>query len=101
MWPSGTLFSRIHLKELTIMKNYSTNFLKFIPIYIQKAATLKSLFISEKYSIYFRWYIHASSGAHTTVSTVSVICNTVTATYCYRGGVGTGLSVLCCAKYKY
>ena len=37
-----------------------------------------------------------SSGAHTTVSTASGICHTVTAICCYRGKVGTGLSVLCC-----
>jgi hypothetical protein len=40
------------------------------------------------------WYLHPSSGAHTTVSTVSVICHTVTAICRYRGRVGTGLSVL-------
>ena len=37
---------------------------------------------------------HTSSGAHTTVSTASRICHTVTATCRYRGRVGTGLSVL-------
>jgi hypothetical protein len=35
-----------------------------------------------------------SSGAHTTVSTASVICHTVTAICRYRGRVGTGLNVL-------
>jgi hypothetical protein len=35
-----------------------------------------------------------SSGAQTTVSTASGICHTVTAICCYRGRVGTGLSVL-------
>jgi hypothetical protein len=35
-----------------------------------------------------------SSGAHTTVSTASDICRTVTAICRYRGRVGTGLSVL-------
>jgi hypothetical protein len=45
-------------------------------------------------SIYFGWYHHPSSGAHTTVSTASVICHTVTATCRYRGRVVTGLSVL-------
>ena len=40
------------------------------------------------------WYFHPSSGAHTTVFTVSGICHAVTAICRYRGGVGTGLSVL-------
>jgi hypothetical protein len=40
------------------------------------------------------WYFHPSSGAHTTVSTASGICHTITAFCCYRGRVGTGLSVL-------
>ena len=43
----------------------------------------------------FRWYHHPSSGAQTTISTVSGICHTFTATCCYHGGVGIGLSVLC------
>jgi hypothetical protein len=48
--------------------------------YIQKDATLHSLFISGKFSTCFGWYFHPSSGAHTTVSTASGIChNTVTA----------------------
>ena len=42
----------------------------------------------------FGWYFHPSSGAHTTVSTASGICHTVTAIYRYRGRAGTGLSVL-------
>ena len=37
---------------------------------------------------------HSSSGVHTTVSTASGICHTVTAICRYRGRVGTGLSVL-------
>jgi hypothetical protein len=39
-------------------------------------------------------YFHPSSGAHTTVSTSSGTCHTVTAICRYRGRVGTGLSVL-------
>jgi hypothetical protein len=42
----------------------------------------------------FRVYLHPSSGAQTTVSTASGICQTDTATCRYRGRVGTGLSVL-------
>jgi hypothetical protein len=56
----------------------------------------------QRYTVYFilkllymfQWYFHPSSGAHTTVSTVSCICHTVTAVCRYREKVGTGLSVL-------
>ena len=67
-----------------------------IPVYsyIQQDATLHSLFISGNCSVCFGWYFHPSSGAHTTVSTASGICHTVTAICRYRGRVGTGLSVL-------
>jgi hypothetical protein len=65
-----------------------------IPIYIQQDATLHSLFISVNCSTCFGWYFHLSSGAHTTVSTASGICHTVTAICRYRGRVGRGLSVL-------
>jgi hypothetical protein len=37
-----------------------------------------SLFITENCSTCFGWYFHPSSGAHTTVSTASGICQTVT-----------------------
>ena len=52
-----------------------------IPIYsyIQQDATLHSLFIHGNCSTCFGWYFHPSSGAHTTVSTASGICHTVTA----------------------
>jgi hypothetical protein len=65
-----------------------------IPIYIQQDATLHSLFIYGNCSTCFGWYFHPSSGAHTTVSTASGICHTVTAICRYLGRVGTGLSVL-------
>jgi hypothetical protein len=65
-----------------------------IPIYIHQDAKLYSLFISGNCSIYFRWYVHPSSGAHTTVSTASGICHTVTSICRYRRRVGIGLSVL-------
>jgi len=67
---------------------------EYIPKFIQSDATLHSLFISGNCSTCFRCYFHPSSGAHTTVSTPSVICHTVTATCRYRGRVGTGLGVL-------
>jgi hypothetical protein len=52
-----------------------------IPIYsyIRQDATLHSLFISGNRSACFGWHFHPSSGAHTTVSTASGICHTVTA----------------------
>ena len=62
-------------------------------MYIQQDATLHSLFISENCSTCFGWYFHPSSGAHTTVSTASGICHTVTAICRYRRRAGTGLSV--------
>ena len=62
---------------------------KYIPIYIQQDAPLHILFISGNCSTCFGWYFHPSSGVHTTVSTASGICHTITATCCYRGGVGT------------
>jgi hypothetical protein len=69
-----------------------------IPIYIQQVATLRSLFISGNCSTCFGWYFHPSAEAHTTVSTASGICHTVTAICRYRGSVGTGLSVLWVAQ---
>ena len=73
-----------------------------IPIYIQQDATLHSLYISGNCSIRFEWYFHPSSGAHTTVSTASGICHTVTAICRYRGRDGTGFSVLwvACATHS-
>jgi hypothetical protein len=65
-----------------------------ILIYMQQDTTLHSLFISGNCCTCFGWYFHPSSGAHTTVSTASGICHTVTATCRYRVRVGTGLSVL-------
>jgi len=40
-------------------------------------------FYPENCSTCFGWYLHPSSGAHTTVSTASGICQTVTATCRY------------------
>jgi len=53
-----------------------------------------TVYFSGNCSTCFGWYHHPSSGAQTTVSTASGICHTVTAICCYRGRVGTGLSVL-------
>ena len=43
----------------------------------------------ENSSTYFGWYLHPSSGAHTTVFTAFGTCQTVTAACSYRGRVGT------------
>jgi hypothetical protein len=55
---------------------------------------LHSLFISGNCSTWFGWYFHPSSGTHSTVSTASGICHTVTVFCHYRGRVGIRLSVL-------
>ena len=75
--------------------------LKYIPIYIQQDATLHSLFISGNHSTCFGWYLHPSSGAHTTVSTASGICHTISVTCRCRGRVGTVLRVLWVVYSKY
>jgi hypothetical protein len=62
-----------------------------IPVYNQKNATLHSLLVTENCSTYFEWYLHSSSGTYTILSAVSVIFHTVTATFFYRGGVGTAV----------
>jgi len=56
-------------------------------IYNQQDATLHRLFISGNCSTCFGWYLHPSSGTHTTVSTASGTCQTVSATCRYRGSV--------------
>jgi hypothetical protein len=60
-----------------------------------KMQNLHSLFIFGNCCIYFGWYFHPSSGAHTTVSTASGIWHVVAAICRYRGRVGTCLSVCC------
>jgi len=51
-----------------------------VSIIVQQDATIYSLLISVNCSTCFGWYLHPSSGAHVTVSTVSGITETVTAT---------------------
>jgi len=51
-----------------------------LTLYIQRDATLHSLFISGKCSTCFGWYLHPSSAVHATGGTESGICHTVTAT---------------------
>jgi hypothetical protein len=55
-----------------------------IYVYIQKDAMLHRIFISGNGSKFFGWHFHPSSGEHTTVSTASGICHTVTAICCYQ-----------------
>jgi hypothetical protein len=62
---------------------------KYIPIYIQQDATVQSPFISGNCSTCFGWYLNPSSGVHTTVSTASGICQTVTATCRYSHNIAT------------
>ena len=62
--------------------------LGYVSIIIQQDATIHSVFISANCSTCFGWYLHPSSGAHMTVSTVSGIIETVTATYRERDWMG-------------
>jgi hypothetical protein len=93
---SGISFSLeyLSLARVIMFNVHGSVHRKYILIYIQQDAMLHSLFISGNCSSCFGWYHHPSSGAHTTVSTASGTCQTVIATCRYRGGVGTGLSVL-------
>jgi hypothetical protein len=43
---------------------------KYTAIYIQQDAALHSLFISGNCSTCFEWYLHPSSGAHTTIYSI-------------------------------
>ena len=92
--PLWTVFHKISRKSIDKFKVYGSVQRKYIPIYIQQDATLHSLFITRNCSAFFGWYLHPSSGMHTTVSTTSGICHAVTATCRYRARVGAGLSVL-------
>jgi len=70
-------------------RNQSRSYLNHL---VQQDATLQSLFMSGNYTTCFEWCPHPSSGAHTTVSTASGTCQTVTATCCYCGRIGTPYS---------
>ena len=59
-----------------------------VSIIVQEDATVYILFISGIRSTCFGWYLHPSSGAHITVSTVSGIIETVTATCGESGWMG-------------
>jgi hypothetical protein len=86
-----------HLPFANIIRRFNVHVSvhgKYIPICIQQNETLNILFIFGNCSTCFGWYFHTSSGAHTTLSTASGICHTVTANCRYRGRIGTGWSVL-------
>jgi hypothetical protein len=72
----------------TLHKEHMLKVVCCVPIIIQKDATIYSLFISANYSTCFGWYRHPSSEAHITVSTVSGIIETVTATCHERDWMG-------------
>jgi len=66
---------------------------KYILLYISnKMQRHTGLFISGNCSTCFGWYLHPSSGAHTTVSTASGICRTVTAPSRWRYSPGWALA---------
>jgi len=94
MWTKWDNAADSKVGDRPTCSNHCLKELRYIPIYIQQDATLHSLCISGNCSTCFGWYLHPSSGAHTTVSTASGICHTVTDNCRYRGRVGTGLSVL-------
>ena len=62
---------------------------QYMSIIIQQDATIYSLFVSSNCSTCFGWYLHPSSGARITVSTVSGIIETVTANCHQRDWTGT------------
>ena len=87
--------------------NHFANCRENIPIYIQQDVALHSSFISVNCSTCFGWYLHPSSGAHTTVSTASGTGQTLTAICRCRGGVETiaagssnGLTSTRCCRYS-
>jgi len=84
---TGPLQVPFSVKDRNIFNVYESVHRKYIPIYIQQDAILHSLFISGNCSTCFGWYFHPSSEAHTTVSTASGICHTVTAICRYNGRV--------------
>ena len=67
---------------------------KNILIYIQQDANVTQFILSGNCFTCFGWYHHPSSGAQTTVSTVSGIYHTVIVICRSRGRAGTCLSVL-------
>jgi hypothetical protein len=79
----------ILLGDLTFMGPCIVSIFQYISNKMQRY----TVYLSGNCSTCFGWYFYPSSGAHTTVSTTSGICHTVTAICLYCGKVGTGLSV--------
>jgi hypothetical protein len=82
--------SKRWLTEAVLTMNY---FFRCSNIYPTRC-NVTQFILSENCCTCFEWYLHPLSGAHTTASTSSVICHTVTAICRYRGRYRTGLSVL-------
>jgi hypothetical protein len=72
---------------------FCSNDLSNVLIYMQDAMLHRLFYLKTALHV-SGWYHYPSSGAHTTVSTASGICHTVTATCRYRGRIGNGLRVL-------
>jgi hypothetical protein len=79
-----TMDSLLHTTLTLILLMWRIGWANSIPTYIQQDVTLHSLFISGNCSTCFGSYFHPSSGTHTTVSTASGICHTVTAICRYQ-----------------
>jgi len=94
-WRWNILENIIHVKQV-VGQFFIFNFpciAESVSIIIQQDWTTYSLFISANCSTYFEWYLHPSSGAHITVSTVSDINETVTATCRERDRMGTAIPI--------
>ena len=76
-------------KEDTSLMFRGPCIVQYVIIIIQQDATIYSLFISVNCSTCFGRYLHPSSGAHITVSTVPGINETVTVTCRERDWLGT------------
>ena len=85
--------SDLCLTNMGIERNHNSETIslweeKFNPhsnIYVQQRCNVTQFILSGNCSTCFGWYHHPSSGAQTTVSTASGICQTVTATCRYSG----------------
>jgi hypothetical protein len=96
----GSIFLRSELNyTAVILCKHDVIYVRCIPIYIQQDATLHSLFISRNCCTCFGWFLHPSSGAHTTISAASGICHTITATCRYRGRTGSSYNYICSIWY--
>jgi hypothetical protein len=84
------------LEHLYRFNVYGSMHRKYIPVYIQQYAMLHSLFMYGNCATCFGWYLHPSSGVHTTVSTASH-------RYCYlplAAGSSNGVTNTRCCRYS-